>query len=311
MGEFTVNIAGVPFSLPYTLDSGQAFRWSQRGNSWYGVIGSGVVRVRQEGASLVCASSSSDVDSQTLYSYFALDEDLERILASIMKDSTISRAAQTFFGLRIMKQDVWECLLSFAIATNSNIPRIKGMISNLSQMFGKKVEFEGETFSLFPEAEALAESTVTDLASCGLGYRAKFVKAISEAVASRWISLEELRLHDYARSKELLTGEVFGRKALMGIGPKVADCVLLFSCGKTSSFPIDVWMARVLARDYPRLFEAEVREKLLSKVSGQTSLSEPTYDRLSSAAREYFGEYAGYAQQYLFHYERNREDQGS
>jgi N-glycosylase/DNA lyase len=304
MGEFTVNTEGVPFNLPYTLDSGQAFRWSDKGNNWYGVMPGGVLKVRQEGATLVCSSSSPHLDTQAVYRYFGLDEDLERILASIMKDAHITEAVQTFYGLRVMKQDTWECLLSFAIATNSNIPRIKGMVSNLCQRFGETVDFDGERFWLFPKAEVLAEASIADLTACGLGYRAKFVKGIGEAVASGWMNLEELRLHDYPRAKELLTEEILGEKKLLGIGPKVADCVLLFSCDKAAAFPIDVWMAKVLAKYYPRLFDDDLTKRLALKISGSTSLSEATYERLANAARDYFGEYAGYAQQYLFHHER-------
>ena len=307
MGDFTINTEGAPFNLPYTLDSGQAFRWWERGNFWYGVVLGGVVKVRQEGPSLLCSTSSPTLDADALHHYFGLDDDLEFILAAIMKDRTITQAVQTFFGLRVMKQEVWECLLSFAIATNSNIPRIRGMVSNLCQRFGEQTKFEGETYSLFPSPVVLAAASLSELESCGLGYRARFVKAISETVNGGNINLEELRLHDYSRAKEILTGEALGKKTLMGIGPKVADCVLLFSCNKASAFPIDVWMARVLARDYPRLFDKDLTDKLVSKVNGQTSLSELTYERLASAARAYFGEYAGYAQQYLFHYERMKE----
>jgi len=304
MGEFTINTEGVPFNLPYTLDSGQAFRWSDKGSNWYGIVAGGVLKVRQEGATLTCSSSSAHLDTQAVYHYFGLDEDLERILASIMKDSHITEAVQTFYGLRVMKQDIWECLLSFAIATNSNIPRIKGMVSNLCQRFGEAVDFDGERFWLFPSAQVLAEASIDELTGCGLGYRAKFVKGIGEAVASGWMNLEELRLHDYSRAKELLTEEILGEKKLLGIGPKVADCVLLFSCDKTSAFPIDVWMAKVLAKYYPRLFDDDLSKRLALKISGSTSLSEATYERLANAARDYFGEYAGYAQQYLFHHER-------
>jgi N-glycosylase/DNA lyase len=272
------------------------------------MVRGGVLKVRQEGSSsLLCSTSSEDLDAQAIFEYFGLDENLERILASIMRDSTVTHAVQTYYGLRVMKQDVWECLLSFAIATNSNIPRIKGMISNLCQRFGDPMEFQGETYHLFPTADSLARVSVADLTACGLGYRARFVKAISEAVSSGRMNLDELRLQDYERGKELLAGEVLGRKTLMGIGPKVADCVLLFSCDKKSAFPIDVWMAKVLSREYPRLFDPELVTRLASKVSGQTSLSEVSYERLASAARAYFGQYAGYAQQYLFHYERTRK----
>ncbi len=306
MGEFTINTEGVPFSLRYTLESGQSFRWAQRGDWWVGVVGPGVVRIRQDGASLVCASSTEALDSHALFGYLGLEDDLERILASIMKDEKITEAVQALYGLRLMKQDVWECLLSFALAQNSNIPRIRTMISSLCGLLGERVDFEGEAYSLFPTPESVASAEVSALTACGLGYRARYVKGIAEAVNLGYRNLDELRLYDYPRSKELLMEEVLGKKTLMGIGPKVADCVLLFSCGKYSAFPIDVWIAKVLAGYYPHLFAPELKEKLASAVSGKSSLSEATYEALAADARGYFGEFAGYAQQYLFHNERTR-----
>jgi N-glycosylase/DNA lyase len=306
MGEFTINTEGVPFDLGCTLESGQAFRWAKKGDWWYGVVPQGVVKLRQEGPSLVCVSSSDELDSHAVFHYLGLEDDLERILASIMKDPKMTEAVQTFYGLRLMKQDVWECLLSFTMATNSNIPRIGGMVSNLCQQLGETLEFEGERYWLFPSAEKVAAAEPSVLASCGLGYRARFVKGIAEAVHGGMRNLEELRLHDYLRARELLTEEILGRKTLIGIGPKVADCVLLFSCDKYSAFPIDVWIAKVLAGYYGHLFPEDLRERLNSSVLGRASLSGTTYDRLSAGARGYFGEFAGYAQQYLFHYERMR-----
>jgi N-glycosylase/DNA lyase len=307
MGEFIINTEGTPFNLPYTVDSGQAFRWAEKGNHWYGVLGKGILKVRQEGPTLICSSSTDALDTQAVFSYFSLDQDLEPILSSIMKDPDITQAVQTFYGLRIMKQDIWECLLSFAIATNANIPRIKGMVANLCRRFGESEEFEGETYWKFPTPERLVPATVDDLTACGLGYRAKFVKSIAEAVYEGRRQLEELRLYDYAKARELLLEVILGKKTLMGIGPKVADCVLLFSCEKDEAFPIDVWMAKVLATYYPKLFDAELTGKLNSAVAGNSSLSEATYEQLADAARGYFGEYAGYAQQYLFHNERMKD----
>lgn len=307
MGEFTINTEGLPFNLRYTLESGQSFRWSEKGEWWYGVLGPGVVKLKQEGAALVCVSSSDTVNSHAVYDYLGLGVDLERILASIMKDERITEAVQKFYGLRLLKQEVWECLLSFAIATNSNIPRIRGMVSSVCQRLGESVAFEGETYSLFPTPERLAEAELSDLVACGLGYRAKFVKSIAESVYLGRVNLEELRLFDYAKARDLLIEELPERKTLMGIGPKVADCVLLFSCDKDSAFPIDVWIARVLGGYYPHLFAEDLRERLASNVSGRTSLSLATYDRLSASARAYFGEFAGYAQQYLFHNERMKD----
>src|ERR1700722_14384007 len=215
MGQFTINTQGVPFNLRYTLDSGQAFRWSEKGEWWYGILGTGVVKLKQEGPPLVCVPSSDALNSHVVFNYLGLEEGLEHILSSIMKDANITEAGQTFYGLRLIKQDIWECLLSFAIATNSNIPRIRGMISNVCQRLGEPVEFEGARYWLFPTPERVAGASLSDLVDFGLGYLARFVKGIAEAVSGGRRNLEELRLHDYPEARELLMEEVLGKKTLM------------------------------------------------------------------------------------------------
>jgi N-glycosylase/DNA lyase len=178
------------------------------------------------------------------------------------------------------------------------------MVSNLCEKFGERVSFDGLEYRLFPTAERLAGASVQELAACGLGYRAKFVRDISWTVDSGSVNLDELRLQDYPKAREILLERVLEKKTFLGIGRKVADCVLLFSCDKDEAFPIDVWIARALARYYPRLFNEEVVARLNSKLSGRSSLSAKTYDEISETARAYFGRYAGYAQQYLFYYAR-------
>lgn len=299
--EFKLNLSGVPFDLGHTLDSGQSFRWASRGEWWYGVILGSAIKVRQEEASLVCETASERLTPHLVHEFFRLDDSLERIYSRIMKDDHVTEAIQRFYGLRLINQDVWECLASFVIATNTNIPRIKLMIANLCERFGEKASFEGNSYALFPTAPTLAEASLDDLTGCGLGYRARFVRSVAQKVSSGSVDLEELRLLDYERARDLLTERILGEKTLLGIGRKAADCVLLFSCGKDSSFPIDVWMARVLSRYYPRLFDRATARRLASHVSHLTRLSGGEYEKISAAMRGYFGEYAGYAQQYLFH----------
>jgi N-glycosylase/DNA lyase len=299
--EFTLNLANVRFNLGHSLDSGQAFRWVQRGDWWYGILSGGALKVRQEEASMFCVTETGDLTPEAVHSYFRLDDDLERIYAKIMKDDHITEAIQRFYGLRLIRQDVWECLVSFVIATNTNIPRIRLMISKLCDRFGEKASFEGSPYSLFPRPELLAEASNEDLAACGLGYRARFVRSVAKKVSSGSVELEELKLFDYERARDVLIERLLGEKTLLGIGRKAADCVLLFSCGKDSSFPIDVWMARVLAKYYPKLFDEKIAERLSSHVSNSARLSGGAYEAISASMREYFGDYAGYAQQYLFH----------
>jgi N-glycosylase/DNA lyase len=299
--DFTLNLSNVPFDLGHTLDSGQAFRWVQRGEWWHGILPAGMVKVRQEEASLVCVGGNEHLSPQSVHAYFRLDDDLERVYSRIMKDDHMTEAIQRYYGLRLIQQDVWECLVSFVIATNTNIPRIKLMISELCERFGEKAAFEGSQYALFPRPEVLADASLEDLIACGLGYRARFVKSVAQKVSSGKVDLEELKLLDYDRAREVLIERLLGEKTLLGIGRKAADCVLLFSCGKDSSFPIDVWMARVLAKYYPGLFDQQMADRLNAHVSSAMRLSGGAYERISASMREYFGEYAGYAQQYLFH----------
>lgn len=305
--EFKLNLSTIPFDLGHTLDSGQAFRWELRGEWWEGVLPFGAVKVKQEEASLECQASSESVTPQRVREYFRIDDDLDRVYSRIMKDDHVAEAIQRYYGLRLIRQDPWECLVSFVIATNTNIPRIKRMISNVCERFGDRGDFGGMAYSHFPTADRLSAASVQELIACGLGYRARFVKSVAERVASGEVHLEELRLAGYERARDILTERLLGEKTLLGIGRKAADCILLFSCDKDSAFPIDVWMARVLARYYPALLGEELAGKLHSHVSDTGRLSGNDYERVSTAMREYFGEYAGYAQQYLFHNARKNK----
>jgi len=305
--EFLLGIES-PFSLDYTLESGQVFRWENKGEWWYGVLPKGVLKAKQEGDSVRCVSSSDALDGAFVRSYFRLDEQLEPVLASIMKDQTMASAVQRFYGLRLIRQEFWECLASFLLATNANIPRIKKMVSSVCLAFGDPVEFEGLRYFAFPGPERLADAQVAELRDCGLGYRAPFLKHVAESVSRGIVSGGEVELMDYEQAHAALLKAFSGEKLLMGVGPKVADCVLLYSCGKDEAFPIDVWIARELANSYPKLVEPRVLKKLTRKPHGKLSRRE--YSDLSRASRAHFGHYAGYAQQYLYMLARERGPSG-
>jgi len=295
--EFTVSLDS-PFSLEYTLDSGQLFRWERRGEWWWGAVAGGMLRMKQEGDLLRCSSSSDRLDSEFVTRYFRLDVDLDHVLATISRDETISRAVEKFYGLRIVSQDTWECLASFVLATNANIPRIKKMVAAVCSRFGEAFEFEGERRTTFPPADDLAEANEKDLLSCGLGYRAPFLKRVATSIAEGRVDFAEIASLGYSESRKLLLAELLGQKLLLGVGPKVADCVLLYSCGKDEAFPIDVWIARVLATSYPTLLGPALARRYTAERKAKLSPSD--YDRISARARAYFGKFAGYAQQYLF-----------
>jgi len=284
-----VWLEAAEFDLDVTLCCGQVFRWERKGSWWYGVVRDQVFKVRQVDGELECAG----VDDVFLRSYFGLDHDLKEISEKISKDSYIRNALRRFWGLRIVRQDPWECLISYICATYKNIAAIKRMLHELSRKFGEKTVFDGCEFHAFPAPEKLAGATEKALGECGLGYRARYVLETSKKIASKTFELEQLRQLPYAQAKRELC-------ALPGVGLKVADCVLLFSLDRLDAFPVDVWMRRVLLNHYAE----KLPNELVQKLSKQESLSNSDYAKLNEFGRSYFGEYAGYAQEYLYHYER-------
>jgi N-glycosylase/DNA lyase len=184
-------------------------------------------------------------------------------------------------------------MVSFACASNTNIPMIRRMLKNLCQRFGNRVIVDGNKFFTFPSVEQLNTASHHELRRCWLGYRTKAVKAIAESVVNGSLDVRRLLRLDYEEAKDELL-------KVYGIGNKIADCILLFSLEKLDSFPIDVWMARVLYQNYGWLFNnnqsSRVHDgKTLQKITAHE------YRTVSKNAREYFGKYSGYAQQYLYY----------
>ena len=262
------------------------------------MVSAGVLKVRQEGDMLRCVTGSERLDSAFVSSYFRLDERLEDVLGAISKDETVTSAVERFYGLHLIRQERWECLASFVLATNANIPRIQKMVSEVSARFGREISFEGEAYHAFPSPGDLAEASAAELRSCGVGYRAPFLKRVAASVAKGRVEFEKVASLPYEAARDFLLSELFGEKLLLGVGPKVADCVLLYSFNKDEAFPIDVWIARVISRSYPRLLSPSLRTR--HKRDGKANLSAGDNAKVSAAVRAYFGRYAGYAQQYLF-----------
>jgi N-glycosylase/DNA lyase len=279
----------VPFNLNVTLCCGQVFRWDKKGDWWYGVVGDNAFKVKQNGAELEFAGA----DEELVVHYFGLDDDLQKISASIGRDEHIRKALRAFWGLRLIHQEPWECLISYICATYKNIPAIRHMLLTLSRKFGEKTVFDGCDFFTFPTPEKLACATMKRLAECGLGYRAKYVHATSKRIFENDFELESLRRLPYEQAKKQLC-------SLAGVGPKVADCVLLFSVGKTEAFPVDRWVERVILNHYTQQLPPELARKLAQR----EGLTNSEYAKLNAFGRWYFGEYAGYAQEYLYHFER-------
>lgn len=279
------------FNLDLTLCCGQTFRWSKQNGWWYGVVMEKVFKVRQINNCLMF----ENIDVNYLKDYFGLYEDAHKIISKISKDQYIKKTVETYEGLRILNQKSWECIISFICATYKNIPAIKQMLFNLSKKFGNKMTFDGHTFYSFPTPKVLSETTIKELVKCGLGYRAKYILETAKTVLNGNFDLENLYKKSYKKARaELLT--------LPGVGLKVADCVLLFSLKKLQSFPVDIWIKRILVKYYSDHFDKNFIKKIILK----NQITKSEYNCLHSFGQNYFGKYAGYAQEYLYHFERNR-----
>ena len=278
-----------PFDLESTLQCGQLFRWAKQGDSWHGVVKDKVLRVQKEDNVL----RFEGADNVFIRDYFRLDDDLPTIVAEISRDSFVTAAIKTLHGLRLVRQDPWECLVSYICATYKNIPAIKKMMFELSKRFGQEIADESCLIYAFPKPYNLAKASIAELRNCGLGYRAKRVREAAQIVVDGEVDFEQLRKADYKEAKERLM-------QVPGVGHKVADCVVLFSLDKLEAFPVDIWVKRIIERHYSRHFD----RSFIHKISTADSLSKKAYDRIGLFARSYFGRYAGYAQEYLFHFAR-------
>lgn len=266
------------FNLEHTLECGQAFRWERFGDFYAGVIGETLVKVAFDGRALAI-EAGSPVDRDKIADYFGLNEDLSRIYKEIGADPHIKKAIKKYHGLRILNQDRWECLASFILSSYTNIPRIKKMIAGLSKKFGRKLAFGGTEAYSFPPAARIAGADIKALKGLGLGFRAAYIKDTAQKVASKKFDLDALEDLNYTEAKERLM-------SLKGVGGKVADCILLFSFKKYEAFPVDVWIKRGIEELY---------------FSGKAVAPK----KAAEFAREHFGAYAGYAQEYLYHYLRH------
>jgi N-glycosylase/DNA lyase len=267
-----------PFDLDATLSCGQVFRWDREDDGWWcGIVGERVLRIRQEG----CRLTYTGAPDAFIRHYFALDLVLGDILRSIDCDPFIHACIRRRRGLRLVRQPPWECTLSYICATNSNIPTIRRRIAAIARHYGRAVQRGGKTYYAFPGPTSIAGRGSDALAECRLGYRQPYVLGTSCTITDENCWEEELRglPYDSAR-RELMK--------LHGIGKKAADCILLFAFQKYEAFPVDVWIRRIMQEHY------------LPDLSLDTPLSNREYDAIRGFAREHFGEYCGWAQEYLY-----------
>ncbi len=267
-------------NIDYTINSGQVFLWEKFDENWYGINGKEIFCIRQNPFKLSSSTKkSSDLFRQT--------DNVEKILKNISKDKIVRVSTKKFQGLRLIRQNPFQCYISFICSSNTNIKNIKQMLQKLCKKFGRQVKFEEKYFFTFPDPQTLADASLRDLLSCGLGFRAKSVKKASEDIIVKKIDFDHLKKIDYITAKEAL-------KSVRGIGNKIADCILLFSLEKLEAFPIDRWTWRILKKYYSEKFELQNK-----------TLTEKKYEEIHEKIVEYFGPYAGYAQQFLFKMERD------
>lgn len=273
------------FELKDIFDCGQCFRWNEeQDGSYTGVFKGNVVNVNKIGKDVyfkgVCNGNIKDI----VEDYFDLNRDYEKIKRTLAKiDKNMETSVNYGSGIRILNQDLWETIISFIISANNNIPRIKGIIERLSKNYGDKIIWNDKEYYAFPTAKQLENVTVQDFRKLGLGFRDIRLFETTKLVLNKKIDLEKLK----RENNTLIVREELLK--LSGVGPKVADCILLFSDLKRFDvFPIDVWVRRVM-------------NDLYIKEADETKVSKK---KIEALAKEKFGNLQGLAQQYLFYWRR-------
>ncbi len=270
------------FCISDTLECGQCFRYERLGEEDYRLAAFGrMIRLKREHDSIVFYRVSEKDFREIWIPYFDLDRDYGKMKAYLSNaDSILAEAIGFAPGIRVLRQDFFECLLTFILSQNSNIPKIKRAVENISSRYGEYIgEAEGKPYYSFPAVSSLKDVTEEDFREMKAGFRAKYLVDAVQKIANGDISLEELNKLDTAAAKEKLM-------TIKGVGPKVSDCVLLFSLGRAEAFPADVWVKRVMSYFYFQNKDTPLKE-------------------IQDKAKNGFGEYAGFAQQYLFHYARS------
>ena len=282
--KFT-KIRAPDFDLEKTLESGQVFHWQKVGDGFVGAIGDLPVYVEQRGNVLTVRDGEAARSPRRplpgiVARYFALDHPLAEICDSFPKDPVMNAARNFCHGLRIIRQPKWECLATFICSSMKQVAHIRQISLALRKRFGEQRTIGDQLVYTFASPRRLAQASEKELLECKLGYRAKNLRATARLVSSGQADLEAWSaLSDAELRKQLC--------ALPGVGPKIANCVMLFAYERLRAFPIDVWIERVLRQHY---FSRR------RKMSAQ---------RLRQFSETYFGEHGGYAQQYLFHQARS------
>ncbi len=266
------------FELDHIFECGQCFRWNKEPNGNYiGVAYGKVIEVEKKGTQVKIYNINEEEFNDIWCDYFDLKRNYTVIKEKFKLDPLLKRSVDFGYGIRLLQQEPFELTISFIISSNNRIPMIKRAINNLSEKWGKTIEYKGKTYYTFPTAADLEEATIEEIQSCSLGFRSKYVKNTVHQVYTGEVNLELIK----AAEDDICHEEL---KKLSGIGPKVADCIMLFSMQKYSAFPVDVWVKRAMQFFY---------------LAPDVSLP-----KIRTFARDKFENLAGFAQQYLFYYAR-------
>lgn len=267
------------------FECGQCFRWNrQEDGSYEGIFRKNVCNIKKQNGDIIIEGISPNDLAKEVEEYFDLDRDYEKIKTTLTKiDQNMKTSIQYGQGIRLLNQDLWETILSFIISANNNIPRIKGIIERLAKKYGSKITWKEKDYYTFPSPEQLKNVTIQEYRNLGLGFRDKRIYETTQMVLNKQVNLNKMceTPNTFEVREQLLS--------LSGVGPKVADCILLFSTLKRLEvFPIDVWVRRVMNDLY-------IKNKDENKVSKK---------QIEKFANEKFGDLAGLAQQYLFYWRR-------
>ena len=263
-----------------SINSGQVFLWERQGVDWYGINGQDILKIDKNASIKSIRNLKTD--------FFRKNDNMQEIIKSISKDKTVRKAVKEYQGLILFRQDPFQCVISFIISSNSNIQKIKNSLEKITKKFGKKVKIQNKEFFLFPEPEKIAKATIDEIKSCGVGYRAPFIKEAAKMIVLKKIDFEYLKKCDYYEAKKNIC-------LIPGVGNKVADCIMLFSLNKLEAFPLDTWIIKILEKYYSNEFKIETKTITIKQ-----------YDMLHEKIVNYFGPYCGYAQQFLFKMEREK-----
>lgn len=272
----TISVSNKDFNLKHTFDCGQCFRWEEENGTFCGIAGGRWARMEEKDDKIII--TTTDADEKFWNKYLDIERDYADVKNKVRINPLMEQATDYGCGIRILRQDFFETLMSFIVSQRSSIPKIKSSVKKLCKKYGDEIEAEGKVYYAFPSAEKLRDVSEDDYRALGVGYRAIYLKKCTEDILTGRIDEKALLSASTQKAREMLL-------SMHGVGDKVCDCVMLFSLAKYDLFPSDVWIKRVMCESFG---SSEKDAK--------------------STGEKLFGDYSGFAQQYLFYYRRNFKD---